>query len=510
MKPFIFVIDESPLFWNYILAGDTIDDIKNVPCCQPENKSSAAKSVFSVQKIEDFTIANCLSGTTQGTIYKITRKPNTVCGAALAIPLLIFAIGLFYGCKANRELMYRYTNRSYISNNKQADTLVDVNVSFQDLPSATKAAPLTFRDLDQAVQKELINKLGRIVSTGDSLFNYLNLPLKSIPSESPFLSENFSFTRRAIISVSDLSPFDADRIAKITITLKDPANRIRFTNCDQIVTQYQTVNLGTFGFSNTKTGELNTGLDLGASTATQAKPAVTAGVNLSGKLGYSNELTGTANYQQRTIALSASFNENKISFYQEGTTGVNLNGTVISDLTFEFSGDKVNTYLFYDFDNLFDKNNAVTAPAHITLSRTLLAMPQLNRNEAIPLDLEYTIVYRQVTANDKYLPEGYQRVNFIRGKVERLKHCVLVRAKDLLPKQWIIYDKASGLSLDVAAAGKSGQIAFDSYEKASDFLKWLLRSADVSKGISADNYILNLGVTRLSNAKRNTLMVTAN
>jgi len=510
MKTFIFVIDESPLFWNYILAGDTIEDIKNVPCCQPENKSSAAKSVFSVERIEDFTIANCLEGTTQGTIYRISRKPDTVCGAALVILLMVLFSAFSFGCKGNRELMYRYANKSYISNNSQADTLVDVNVSFQETPSTLKAPPLTLRDLEPAVQKELINKLGRIVSTGDSLFNYLNLPFKSVSSESPFLTERFNFTRRAIIAVSDLSPFDADRIAKITITLTDPANRIRFTNCDQIVTQYQTVNLGTFGFSNNKTGELNTGLDLGAKTATEDKPGINAGANVSGKLGYSNTLSGTANYQQRTIALSASFNENKISFYQEGTTGVNLNGTIISDLSFEFSGDKVGTYLFYDFENLFDKNDVANLPAKVTVSRTLLAMPQLNRKESIPLDLEYTVVYRQVKANDKYLPEGYQSVNFIMGKVQRSKHCVLVQAKDLLPQQWIIFDKATGLSLDVAFSGQSGQIAFENYENARTFLKWLLRSADVSKGISAEHYVLNLGGTKLSNAKRGSLMVAPN
>ena len=116
MKPFIFVIDESPLFWNYVLAGDNIEDIKNVPCCQPENISSAAKSVFSVQKIEDFTLANCLGGTTQGTIYRITRKPNTVCGAALAMLILIYLIVLSSACKGNRELMYRYADKSYITN----------------------------------------------------------------------------------------------------------------------------------------------------------------------------------------------------------------------------------------------------------------------------------------------------------------------------------------------------------------------------------------------------------
>lgn len=525
MKKFVFVIDESPLFWNYALAGDTIQEIKNVPCVSP-GTIGLAKSKFNVQRVEDYTVANCAAiGTTRGVIYQVLPK-STLSLSSVILLVSLFFITLQYGCSSNRELMYRYTSKQTIKADTRADTLVAVNVSFQDVPSAAKADPLTIPKLDPTVQKELVRDLGKIVSTSDSLFNYLGTPFKSAPADKSFATEKFSFSRRAIIAVNDLSMFDADRISKIAITLKDPSHRIRFTNCDKIITQYQTINLGTFGFNNSKYGEVNGGLTYGGTAGTSRTSGTrdyngdtstsvktlsgTAGVSLTGKLGYSNALTGNATYQQRSIALSASFKDDSLTFYQDGTTGINLNGTIISDVTFEFTGDNVRTYLFYDFDNLFDKNNLVITPDKVTVNRSILSMPQLNRNETIPLNLEYTIVYRQVTENDKYLPEGYHNVNFIKGTVKKENHVVMIRAKDLLPKQWVIYDTVSGNTLNTSLGGQSAAITFNNYEKATNFMRWILRSANISTAISSDGYLLTVGGGLLTNALRGQLMVVPN
>ncbi len=525
MKNFIFVLDadSSDTDWTFVISADSEREIKSTACYDPGNRSSVSKSVFKGDSRGPATIKDCVSGnTSSGTIVKLTKISKTL--KRKTLPVLLFAMVCFYSsCKSGKEITYRYDTKTEDPNYVQMNTLVDVDANVQDVPSAVPSPTPSPINLDPKALSTLIKSLSG-KTTPDSLIYYLSVPLKSKSAASPFLTTKLSYSKRLNISVRDLGLSDADRISKLSLTLTEPTNTIRFTGCDKIVTQYQTIDLADLSFKNTSSGEVNAGAGFGSSlskskssarrdsngdsTTTNNTIGLTPTVNVSGKLGFSNELDGTASLQKRYVSLSGNFKDNTVSFYQESTTGINLTGTIVSDVSFEFDINNSTTYIFYGFDNLFDSHSALVAPAAVKVSRQALTVPNIDPNSVYRLDLAYTAVYRHVTDKDKHIVEGFHNVVLRKGNVNKTANAILIRARDILPKVWTLFDPSNNTTVTVGIAGLNGNIYFDSYESAFNLLRWLIRSgAAVGTPVSADGYRLTINGAALTPAVVGRLIV---
>jgi hypothetical protein len=399
--------------------------------------------------------------------------------------------------------MYRYTTKQDKVDDALIKKNIDIDASVQQSPAQNQPSPTLAFQLDPKIEKELLRQLG---AKGGDLLKLMATPLSPPDDPKPFITENLSFTRRVVFLVANLGNIGADRITRLRINLKGEQNKLRFINCDKITTQYQTVNLGTFGFTNTKSGELDASGSFGTTAgstkdwkSTNSKGDTTghttafsanSGVSVSGKVGYNNQLTASTTANQRSVALAASFHDNQVSFYQEGAPGLDLSGTITSDVTFEFVNVGTNTVMFYKFANFFDDKGKCNSGGDLTLSRNLLTSPQVNPDQEFKLDLEYEAAYRKVTNNDRYVPEGYQGIEMITGKNSKEKECLLIKGSDILPKKWGIKDNTSGRFIGIKILGTPSGLTFDNYQNAENLLIWLLKSKDFQKGLTSNKYPL--------------------
>ncbi len=529
MKPFIFVLesDENPDFFTYVVDGHSLKEVKNIRQFDPNQKVTVSKHQYSVTeserdtKIDEITDQDC-----QGTIYGLRTKSQF--SSAWCLLALVTSTLLYTAC-GSPKLTNRYATKRFYSTTN-IDSYAVIKAYTFNVASKPAAAPNTVFELKEKPQAAYIKALADKVKEAKDLVKILSQPLEEEEEDlkPEFLTKKTSFTKRVVVSVRNNSTFPADRISKIFVTLKTSDNAVKITGCDKIVTEYQTVDLGKLTFKNNISGEINAGLTSGVTTtgkktgnvvnpktndtvANEETFSGTSGGSLGGKLGFASEFYEEANLKQRYVVLSGSVKENEVSFYEESISGIDLSGSIISDITFEASPGNQTSRITYKFSDLLDPKTALpTQNDKVKITRNITQIPNVNKD--IALDLTYDVVYRQVLAKDNTTLEADDAVNFIRGSKTLQKETILISRTELVPPEWIIWDTATKSVLQAAFTLRGAvpnTLYFSSYADAENLLLWLKNIADPNAATLTTDQKLKfyLDETLLSTSNRKDLAI---
>lgn len=527
MPLFIFCTQNNdPRFWRYRASADNIDEL--LKKCY-DDEGSLPKNQYSGKLRRNASLASCQTGNpTNGSIYELTLMPNIMneinysdgiskaknLSRKLSVrarnyfgknTLLIIAAFSFIlaSCGYSKNLTGRYKEATAQPIATFKDSVKVKGYVLNPEPSAP-AAPFRPVNLATDAQVRLIRELGDDMNDPEKMIKLLGTPIIAKEDNSPAIIKKYSYSKRIVLSVRNKSPFPENRISKLEIDLTEPNNKIVFTGCNKIVTEYQTVDQGKLTFKNTVTGEISASTETGPSSSIERNfnevssngkggfdtatvksvrnAAAKAGAG--GKLGFARELYEEAAVKQRYVSLSASVNSNEVSMYQESISGIDLSGNIIADVEFEIPEDKRITEKFYQFETK-DNAGAFLLKDKVKMKTIYEVYPDVaTRANDITLNLTYNGVFRKIIKGGKTQIEGDDIVNFQTGTHTEPNAVMLVSRYEMTPKKWYLQD-AAGNQLqysksNAAPAASLRTIYFRDYFSAKAIIDWLMNNAVTS------------------------------
>ncbi|MDB5141081.1 MAG: hypothetical protein JWR12_2997 [Mucilaginibacter sp.] len=395
--------------------------------------------------------------------------------------------------------------------NDTVTTGIEVYASARDAPAAAPVAnQYVLTDHGQAAY---ISAVAQKAKDLDELQANI-FPDVSGLDKGPSSVDNTVFTKRLLMTVLSHTPYEADRITKLSIRigLNTSVSGLKILTFDKITTEYQTIDLGTinqanaftagatasYGLTNTGTSSTaggtttNTVTNPDGSVVATTNPVTTTGTSVSPTFGaglsatYSNTTTEQVDLKNRYIALTGYIKNDSLVFDEESVTGVNLTGNIVSDIKFKFV-NRAPTRT-YSVSNL-SKNGKQLGPDAIKIK--VLPVLEASLPGELKLPVTYTITVRHVInpAGRKTVAESDDEISYFTVSKSTTTDLTLVNKEELTVKKWYIAADTNSLNIVDSITGDGGVMFFTSYDNAISFFKWLKRTPlDKTGGLTAGDY----------------------
>ncbi|MCU0469505.1 MAG: hypothetical protein MUF58_12975 [Arcicella sp.] len=420
--------------------GDKLLDSKEV-----EEENTGRKGMARIIKLaeQDNSLASSMVNINKGLIKAVLKKNNIL--ILLAIAFLLNA------CSYSGRLTRRYAGMTPI----KIDTIGKcIGINSYVIEKEKPAAPpkKTIFDLTSEAQKELIKQIGINETLSTSIIKNVasSLSLPSTPNTSNLnIVDMTVFTKTLVITTKNLLHFPANRISKMNINLKFD-DRIKLLSCNKLTTDYQSIDIGKLNYSNSNSAELtgnlssgltsvagstgslanemtntlingtnvtNTGNNVSKNTNGNTSTNTETGVNtqgLTGKLSASRSFAEEVWLKQRIVTLSASITNNTLSLYQDGISGVDLTGNIITDIVFDGNSAKqdVVTDTYFSIGDLTN-NNVFNDAAKLKITETIVSY--FNFTEDITATISFNADYRHVISGDNTITESDDKIQLLYG-----------------------------------------------------------------------------------------------
>jgi len=383
-----------------------------------------------------------------------------------------------------------------------------VYASARDIPATAQPNPFVLTDHGQAAY---ITALGAKTNTLKD-FQANLFPDMSDYAQAPSSIDDRVFTKRLLLTVLNHTPYEADRITKVSIRifLNTNVSNLKIETFDKITTQYQTVDLGTVNQADALSATASASYGLtgpsssvagGSTSATTNNPngsvvtttPVTTGTATGAAYGVgvsgtaSRTTTSQVDYQNRFIALTGYFKNDSLVFDEESQMGLNLTGNIVSDVKFKFTDKGTTQTKTYVAGNLMN-DAVVNAPDKIKIK--VVPVYEASLADKLDLPVSYEITVRHVI-NDKgrqTIPESDDEIAYYIIAGTTTTNMTLVTRSDLTVKKWYIGWGNATLNIKDTILGTSGTMLFTSYDNCAAFLRWLRRTPLVAGTIQSGDY----------------------
>lgn len=379
---------------------------------------------------------------------------------------------------------YRKADSVYV-----AYPLVDVQAYAFSVEPEGAGSPPGFFDQSDTVKIALISAFAKKDTSSGQLIQSIATPLvrKKAPSPDPYIDDRMdaAFKKKIIFSVRNNSYFPEDRIWKMTLnlTLNDPD--IGFKTSSVLATDFTTVDVGKLSYNTKTTVGGNLSASTGAETSSgkkivkddsESSVSTTLGNKAGASAEYAREFTENEEVQlkQRFVKLTGSVNANRLSVYQESTSGIDLSGNVSAEIELYSRGGRNKAQTIFEFQDL--KNGSrFSEPDKITVKTFVVAYPDPGKD--IYGKLTVDAVIRKVYKNGKTISESDDKVHFAGNKIVYADSILILPQRACKPLFWQI-----GLSSDqpVRIDGLTNRIdlLFRAQEDAESFLVWLTNQSE--------------------------------
>jgi len=396
-------------------------------------------------------------------------------GIQLAIAILLCGY-LLSSCGNTAKLTRRYQSVHYYQySNDSIKYDIGVNGFAFEPEGSKQPSEKNVFDLSPQGQKELIKVLGDKGSKPDDFLNRLPRTLTTQKKDPVAIADHTKFSKRLVFSVQNLSVCEADRISKVSITLRISDPNIRIVSFDKLLTKYESVDVGKTNFSNTT----NLGI---SGNAVAGLPADTSASAAAGQPGFGYGISANASdsrtyaeevrLKQRFVSLSGYVTPNSVNLYEESVSGIDLSGNIIADISLEYRNNNA-TKLVYEFNDLI-KDNVYAKPDSVGISEQYILSPNLQND--IRMSFEYTGTLRHVITGDQSISESDDDILLRRGTAMGRDSITIIPKVELDAKIWEIAKGGDILQISSPLANPFGNLFFDSFEQAKQFLFWLKKS----------------------------------
>jgi len=424
-----------------------------------------------------------------------------------ALPLIIAS-----GCSPKLTQRYEKLLPPVTNDNSDVTSGIEIYAAARDVPGAVVVNQYNLTDHGQAAY---INALSALKPKDADALQANLFPDVSGLDKGPSSIDNTTFTKRLLFTVLSHTPYEADRITKLSIKvhLNPKVTNVKVLTFDKITTEYQTVDLG--GISQTGAlnlgatanygvaGKITTGTAGGTTSTTVTNPdgssvvtglpSTTTGSELDPSFGvglsasYSNSTTQTVNLKNRYIALTGYIKDDVLTFDEESITGVNLTGNILSDIKFKIT-DKSDTYT-YSVSNL-TTDGKPTDPDKIKVKVVPVYEPGIKG--PLTMTVDYDITVRHVINEDgrKTISESDDEIAYYTiSKKSTAVDLTLENRDDLVVKKWFIGIGTNALKVTDLVTLDSGIMYFTSYDNCLAFFRWLKKvKFDPKTGLISGDY----------------------
>lgn len=418
----------------------------------------------------------------------------------IGTPILLFAIFISSCSPAPYRLTKRYKSITLIQNDSIIKEKINVNVYGIPIEQKQSSKPKTVFDLAPKAQAAFITELAKKEAATDRFISSITNSLSPKTSPKTEVIDYSQFEKRINVSIRNNRLIEADRITKIKITL-DFGNNIKILSCNKLLTEYETIDIGSLNYSNIRSTKVggNVSLGMGKESTTggegsSGKTSNNTGIGLTGEYVAERSFSEEVLLKQRIVALNAAISQNKLSLYQDGITGKDLTGNIAADLVFR--ADDLKVEKTYSFSELI-KNNLPNTANDIKVREAFIIMP--NITDDIKANISFEAHYRNVIGKHNTISESDDKVNLYYGTVQNDQAEVIIPKHEIRPDLWKLtfQNIISGAPVEIKSptAVGSGDLLFASFKEAKEFALWLKSKFDNSKTsieISADNYLITM------------------
>jgi len=393
-------------------------------------------------------------------------------------------LGLLASC-ASPRLTKRYNTQTPA---QVASGTIEARLSAFSLEVPSASAKTTLLNLTEGGQSSLIEQLGKKSKDAADLLAKLGAPIQGAKGPGRE-ADRTVFTRRVVFSIDNVSQAPADRISTARISLGELTPPARFKDWTQFATKYETADLGTLKFTQSRELDLNAALPAGA--------PFTGGAQAKG----SNQLEENIKLSQRYISVTGALSPTTAELIQQGAPGIDLAGNVAVDVTLQIESDG-HTDTF-SFNPLFDDAGNPKPAGDVRLNRQTAKYVERPAAD-IMAKATLTATIRHVTSGDDTIMEGDDDVEFRTGATAPVD-LKLVPKESLEFSVWTLRDAGGrSLSIDVSG-GKPELLQMASFDDAVALLDYLARVPNPAS-IAARPLSLP-GAGPLDTAKARTLQV---
>ena len=438
----------------------------------------------------------------------------------MCTPLSIKAFSLFLlfivtGCNFTGKLTRRYHSVNYKDLACEIKKFVAVNASVPEKePGATPPVKTMF-DLTPKGQAALITEINKREASNADMIARLKTDLGVAADRSlPDVIDFTRFNKRILSAVRKIPIQQGERIEKVIIKITVNDKNFVFLHCNKIVTEYMNVDLGKIAYSNTNSLELAGNLGGGSevlvnssgtdkmtyapedktlgqdrTTTSGISSKSTANAGLAGKFNASRSMNEEVQLRQRLVALNAFVQGNDLMLYQEGISGIDLTGNILTDIVGEYLNnvrvEKVSTL------NKLYTSGTPSSQTALEIKENFIHSPNITSD--ITATVKFEAVYRRIDKGDRTITESDDDVTIHHGSTFK-QDCtgetfVLIPANTLRPNVWKVTYDAGGTRLPlhiVDGANAGGDMLFLSYSNANEFLRWL-RAGVASGAVNLSN-----------------------
>lgn len=424
------------------------------------------------------------------------------------IGILIIASLLSAGC--SQKFLQRYAKLDKVP--PKNDTVINgpaVYASARDIPAPGQPNPFALTDHGQAAYFAALGaKTNTMKDFQANLFPDMTDYIKA-----PSSIDDRVFTKRLLLTVLNHTPYEADRITKVSIRifLNTNVSNLKIETFDKITTQYQTVDLGTvnqadalsatasasYGLTGPSTsvagGSNSTTTNNADGSVVTTTPVTTTGTATGPTYGIgvngtaSRTTTSQVDYQNRFIALTGYFKNDSLVFDEESQMGLNLTGNIVSDIKFKFTDKGTTKTMTYAVGNLMN-DAAVNTPDKIKIKAVPVYEASLADKLELPVSYEITVRHVRNDKGRQTIPESDDEIAYYTIVGTTKANMTLVTRDDLTVKKWYIASGNVSLNIKDTILGTSGVMLFTSYDSCASFLRWLRRTPLVAGGIQSGDY----------------------
>jgi uncharacterized protein (DUF2141 family) len=327
-----------------------------------------------------------------------------------------------------------------------------------DVPSNT--AKTTLLNLSGRGQASLIGQLGAKSKDAADLLARLGAPIEGARARGGEVDRTV-FARRVVFSIDDTSSGPADRISSARISLTELTPPARFIGWTQFATRYETADLGSLKFTQSRELALNAAL-----SASQ----LTAGGQGKG----SNQLEENLKLAQRYISVNGALSPFAAELIQQGAPGTDVAGNLAVDFTIQVDS-KAHTNTF-TFSPLFDDAEAPKPAGQVKITRQTVKYVEGPAAD-IKAKATLTATLRHVVSGDDTVMEGDDDVEFRTGPAPAVD-LTLVPKESVEFSVWVLRDP-DGRVLHISLSPDSIEaVQLASFGDAAALLSYLARVPD--------------------------------
>ena len=275
----------------------------------------------------------------------------------LLVPLAVLTCAVTPSCmKVRPEITRRYSTQTPVS----VPNGIEAQLAVFAMDVSQASARTTLLNLAERGQASLIGQLGAKAKNSSELLASLGKPIKA-PAKPDGNVDCTVVQRRVILSVENTSTGPADRISNARITLDNLSGDAEFQEWTQFATKYETVDLGTLKFNQSREFDL----DLTVAPSTPAQQLGKAEATSKSV----NALEENMKLSQRYVPVTGSLSPQRAVLIQQGVPGIDLTGNLAVDLTVKVKPNSAATTDTFDFESIFDDAGAPKATATISITR---------------------------------------------------------------------------------------------------------------------------------------------